>query len=231
DHANLGLADSPRSADDLARDAAEKPAAIAAFATVGPRKRVAELRARDGYLTEVLALAAYPYGKVFANNDPGSLSNADSAAWNARLEKPELADIARYDLPLVAPLPQYAAGLDVVVSVGAYGDAIRRNLDRSAMNAAVLRALHPGGLYVIADARAAAGADGAALCRATEKQVREEVEAAGFRFVEASEALSEAGDARTNGACQTSPGRSLDRFMLKFEKPAAEPAAASGPSK
>lgn|GEM_PF-249747 len=233
DHADLGRADSPRSDQDLTRDAAEKPALIAAFASVEPRKRVADLRARDGYLTEILALAAYPYGKVFAGNDPESLAADDAKEWTERLDKPVFADTARFDLPLAAPLPPYAVDLDVVVSAGAYADAIRRNVDRPAMNAAVLRALRPGGLYVIADVRAAAGsgvADGAALCRTVESEVRKEVEAAGFRFVETSEALAEADDTHTSSACQGVRGRLLDRFLLEFQKPVPDPAP-SPPSK
>ncbi len=227
DHASLGRADSPRMAQDLARDADEKAAAIVTFAAVEPRKTVADLRARDGYLTEVLALAAYPYGKVFANNDPDSLGAADAQAWSARLDGPELSDTARLDLPLASPLPQYAIGLDVVVSAGAYADAIRRNIDRKAMNASVMQALAPGGLYVIADARAAAGpGDGAALCRTSEKQVRAEVESAGFTFVEAGNALSEAGDKHTASACQPTRGQAPDRFLLKFKKPASQPGTA-----
>lgn len=226
-HAEAGRADFPRSAEDEARDAGEKPAAIAAFAAVAPRKRIGDLRARDGYLTEVLALAAYPYGRIFADNDPESFT--DAQAWTARLDKSLLADTARFDLPLASPFPSYVANLDAVISAGAYADAIRRNVDRDAMNAAVMRALHPGGLYVIADARAAgSGAEG--LCRATEATVREEVERAGFRFVEASDALKEPADDHSGNACQPAHGQSLDRFLLKFEKPAGQPAAPLQPT-
>jgi len=224
-HADAGRADFPRSTQDVARDAGEKPAAIALFANIQPRMRVADLRARDGYLTEVLALAAYPYGRIFADNDPDGF--ADAQDWRARLDKPILADTARFDLSLASPLAAYVANLDVVISAGAYADAIRRNIDRDAMNATVMRALHPGGLYVISDARAAD--DAVTLCRVTEATVRAEVERAGFRFVESSDALKEPADDHGASACQSAHGQSLDRFLLKFEKPASAPAASPEP--
>lgn len=209
---------------DRDRDLPEKTEAILRAAGLKRGMRVVDLRAGDGYLTHLLALAVYPQGKAWGNNDPAGLDEATAKAWEARLADPTTPDLARTKNPLGAPLQPYALGVDVVVSNGAYHDAVARGYDRSAMNAAIFRAVAVGGKYVVVDARAPKGstlAVAAVQCRADEAEVRREVEAAGFRLLEASDALKDAGDSRSSSACGAA-GRKADRFLLVFEKPKSE---------
>jgi predicted methyltransferase len=213
------LADESRSAQDRERDGRENPAAIVAFGDVGRSMRIADIAAHDGYLTHVLALSVQPHGKVYANNDPVLTSEADAKSWAKRLEEPATADIARLANPLSHPLPPYATRLAGVFAIGAYHQAVRAGIDRKQMNQTLFDALGVGAFYIVADARAADGEDAAAAaahCRVSPRFVREEIEAAGFRFVEESGALAIMGDAPTSDACNADSPH--DRFLMKSSR-------------
>lgn len=222
DNVRAALEDEFRPAADRARDASEKIEEVLRASGIAREMRVADLRAADGYLAQILGPAVKWFGKVWANNDPASLDAATAEAWKKRLDDPSAADIARLDNPVTAPFPSYADHLDIVFSRGAYSDAVARGVDRGAMNAAIFAALAPGGKYVLVDARAAEGsaADQAAtLCRVPEALVRKEIEAAGFRLAASSTALDESADAGQESACRGAAGRMPDRFLLVYEKP------------
>ncbi|HYC54725.1 MAG TPA: hypothetical protein VEL28_07290 [Candidatus Binatia bacterium] len=211
-----------RSEQDKARDADEKPQAIAEFAALKQGLTIADIHAGDGYVTEVLMGSVTPYGKVYANNDPALLSAAEAQAWEKRLESPDTADLVQLEKPLSQPLPYYAKALHAVFSIGAYHHTVSRGIDRRALHQTIFDSLTPGAVYIVVDARAGKAADdakAAASCRTRPELVREEVEAVGFRFVAESDALEIAGDGRTSDACS----RKVlpDRFMLKFERPAS----------
>jgi len=207
---------------DRARDPIEDPEAILRAAAIARGMRVVDLRAGDGYLSQLLVVAVHRYGRVWANNDPASLDARTAAAWKTRLEDPSSGDIARLDLALTSPLPAYAVRIDILYSRGAYHDAVARGVDRSAMNKAVFEALAPGGRYLIIDARADDHADpvaASALCRVPETLVRSEVEAAGFQLVKASTSLRVKTDPAASAACQFPAAERIDRFLLVYEKP------------
>lgn len=221
DNVRDALESTDRPVADRTRDAIENGEAILRESAIARGMRVADLRAGDGYLSQ-LAVAAVRRGRVWGNNDPASLDAATAEAWKVRLADPSMADVARLDNPLTFPLPAYAFGQNIVFSRGAYHDAVARGVDRAAMNKAVFEATTAGGLYVIVDARADDEAEpqaAAALCRVPEKLVRSEVEAAGFRFVRASTSLRTEADRAGSPACEKPASRPLDRFLLIFEKP------------
>jgi predicted methyltransferase len=134
-------------------------------------------------------------------------------------------NVVRVDREFVAPLPPEATQLDAVLNILFYHDTVWMEVDRAQMNAAVLAALKPGGIYGILDHSARAG-DGVTavktLHRIEEDVVVQEVEAAGFRLVERSDAWRNPDDARDWNA---SPGQAgerrgtSDRFALKFVRP------------
>src|SRR5690606_35540199 len=105
-------------------------------------------------------------------------------------ETPILPVAAQYQNASMSRAPYdalaYPEPLDVVFTAQNYHDlAIAEyNLgDRNGMNRAAFAALKPGGLYIVIDHSAAAGADLAAatgLHRIDQATVRQEVEAAGF---------------------------------------------------
>ena len=114
--------------------------------------------------------------------------------------------------------------LDVVFMGQEYHDFVidRFNVDVAAMNAAVFRALKPGGLYVILDHQAAAGAGTSVvgtLHRIEGSALRAQVEAAGFVFDgETSVVRNPEDDHSLSVFDEAIRGRS-DQFVYRFRKP------------
>ena len=101
--------------------------------------------------------------------------------------------------------------------------SISRSVSRrsvAAMNKKLFSALKPGGMLVIADHSAAAGAGtdvGKSLHRIEEVALRREVEAAGFKLVGEADFLRRPGDTRDFPS--TRPTGPVDEFVLKFQRP------------
>jgi predicted methyltransferase len=150
---------------------------------------------------------------VFGQNDTASEKFA------ARLQTPAMANVAAQ----VRPSDDPAAGLpplDLITFLFAYHDTTYMTVDRAKMNKALLAALKPGGILVIADhaARPEDGANvGKLYHRIAEATVRAELEAAGFKFVAAGDFLHNPDDPRT-AIVFRSPIK-VDEFVLKFQKP------------
>ncbi|XXF80298.1 SAM-dependent methyltransferase [Myxococcaceae bacterium GXIMD 01537] len=210
---------------DRALDAGRHPAALIDFVGLQPGMKVAELMAGRGYTTELLARAVGPTGVVYGENPRFVLERFAEKDWSERLARPVNRNVVRADRELDDPLPPEASGLDAVVSNAIYHDAEWLGADRARMNAAVFRALKPGGVYVVIDSSAKPGtgaADAQTLHRIDEEFVRAEVLAAGFQLAGESTAWRNAEDARdwnaSPGAAGARRGTS-DRFALKFVKP------------
>ena len=91
---------------------------------------------------------------------------------------------------------------------------------RARLNAAVVAALKPGGVYVVADHAGRAGtgiSESGTLHRVEEALVRREVEAAGFRLAAAGDFLRNPADPRDRET--PDPPQPKDEFVLKFVKP------------
>ena len=85
-----------------------------------------------------------------------------------------------------------------------------------------MASLKPGGLYVVLDHSAPAGsglADTKTLHRIDADVVKQEVTAAGFEFVGASDVLANPADTRTAIVFDPSIRGKTDQFILKFRKP------------
>jgi predicted methyltransferase len=93
-------------------------------------------------------------------------------------------------------------------------------VDRAEMNRKMFAALKPGGFLVIADHSAKPG-DGAnvgkTLHRIEESTLRQEIEAAGFKFVGEADFLRHPEDPRD--APVFHPQVPTDEFVLKYQKP------------
>jgi predicted methyltransferase len=214
-----------RSADDRKLDAGRKPRELLAFAGIAPGQRVAELGAGGGYTTELLARVVGASGKVYAQNNRWILERFAEKPLSERLARPGLENVVRVDREFDDPLPPDATGLDAVLCVLFYHDTVWMNVKRDAMNAAVYRALKPGGSYVIVDHSAPAGdglSDVQTLHRIEESVVKTEVEHAGFALAKSAEFLRNPSDARDWNASPKAAGElrgTSDRFVLMFQKP------------
>jgi len=214
-----------RTAADRALDAGRHPADLLAFFGIRPGMRVAELGAAGGYTTELLARVVGPKGVVYGQNNRLILDRFAAKPWTERLGKWELRNVMRVDREFDDPLPPEAHDLDAVLLILFYHDTVWMGVDRAHMNAAVFRALRPGGVYGIVDHRGRPGtgtSEVKTLHRIDEDVVRREVEAAGFRLAADADFLRNPADPRDwNDAPSAAADRrgTSDRFVLKFVKP------------
>lgn len=217
------LAAPGRTDADRARDADRRPEAVLRFAGVRPGQTVAEYTPGGGYFTRLLSPAVGPAGKVYVYPPdeivklvPSALTDARANAAAAPLRNVEV---------LTGTTPAFATPkpVDLVFTAQNYHDLHTRYAAPgapAAFNAAVFRALRPGGRYVIVDHRGPAGADAPnRLHRIDPAQVRAEVEAAGFRFDGESAALANPADPGGAGVFDPSVRGRTDQFMLRFRKP------------
>ncbi len=216
------VASPDRPADDLKLDAGRRPDQMLAFFGIAPGMQVADLFAGGGYTTELLSHAVGPTGKVYSQNIPfPEKFKKIGETWDARLKKPSLSNVVRVQKPFDAPdlLPVPPGSLDAVVMNMNYHDLVLFKFDRANVNAAVFKALKPGGFYDIIDhsAKDGSGIQDVSLHRIDEKFVIDEIQKAGFKLVAASSALRHPEDDRTWNVFKKRGA--TDRFMLKFVKP------------
>ena len=127
--------------------------------------------------------------------------------------------------PPIDPLPPEAKDLDAVVMVLFYHDTFWMGTDRPKMNANVLKALKPGGKFIVIDHNAAEGSgakDVQTLHRIDEKIVRDEIAGAGFKLVAEDQAWRNPDDKRDWNASPSKAAEkrgTSDRFALAFAKP------------
>ncbi len=215
-----------RTAADRALDTGRHPAETLAFFGVQKDMRVADLGAGGGYTTELLARVVGPTGRVYGQNTPFILEHFAAKPWAERLARPVNANVVRADRDFDDPLPPEAHDLDAVVMILFYHDTVWMNVDRARMNAAIFRALKPGGVFGIVDHSARAGtgtADVKTLHRIDETVVVKEIEAAGFRLDAEASFLRNPDDARDwNDSPREAAERrgTSDRFVLRFVKSA-----------
>jgi predicted methyltransferase len=213
-----------RPASDLAMDGNRKPAQVMAFYNIKPGMHVADLWAGGGYTTELLALIVGPGGKVYSQNPPaGDKFQKMDSAWQARLKEPALANVVAISEPFSAPsiLPNVPpASLDAVFINLNYHDLVGMGFDRGPINAAVYKALKPGGEYCVIDNSAKDGSgarDAATLHRIDINFEIKEIEQAGFHLAATSDVLRNPKDDRTLPFWKVN--HTQDRFILKFVKP------------
>jgi predicted methyltransferase len=211
-----------RPAADKALDAGRHPDQILAFYGIKPGMKIADIFAGGGYMTELFSRVVGPTGTVYSQNGPfPDKFKKIGDAWNERLKEPALKNVVKVSKPFNAPdlLPVPADSLDAVIIHLNYHDLVGFKLDRENVNAAVFKALKPGGIYGIVDHSAPAGsgaADTATTHRIDEDFLIKDVEKAGFKLSGASSALRHPEDDRTWLVFKHRG--ETDRFMLKFTK-------------
>jgi predicted methyltransferase len=194
------LASGPRE-----EDGAAPGAQMIEFFEIGRGDRVADLGGVAGYSLGPVRRAVGPAGVVYVRRatPPPSEPAAPSD---------DLGKIVWMNTPDEAPFVAEASRLNAVTLLFGYHQVVAARHDRKKLNAAVYRALLPGGLYIIADRAAPPGSGlGAAreLGAIEDGVVRDEVHAAGFELVEAADFVSSV--VRENG--------SASQYVLKFRKP------------
>jgi predicted methyltransferase len=231
-----------RAPADRINDIRRKPADMLAFIGVRPGMVAMDVSAARGYTTELIARAVGPTGKVYGQNAPrvegrappaqpeGASAPAAPAApatppaptLAERVRNPAASNIVIVSRPFEDPAPPEVAtgALDLVTLMFNYHDFGHLGVDRARTNAAVFKALKPGGIYVIADHSGRPGtgiSESGTLHRVEESFVRREVEAAGFRLAAEGNFMRNPADPRDRNTPE--PPMPKDEFVLKFVKP------------
>jgi predicted methyltransferase len=215
------LASPIRTAADVARDQARHAAETLAFAEVKPGQKIADMIIGGGYFTRLFSAVVGPEGHVTAWQ-PAEFIGFQASYGEALAAAAALDNADAISSPLGAP--EWPEGLDLVFTAQNYHDLHLKSFatDTAArVNAAAYKALKPGGLYVIIDHDAAAGAGPDApdsLHRIDVDQVKREVGAAGFVLDGESDLLARADDPRTANVFDPSIRGRTSQFMLRFRK-------------
>jgi predicted methyltransferase len=223
---NAAVDDKARPEADTRRDADRHPGLTLDFAGVRPALQVAELAPGGGYYTRLLSAVVGNKGKVYAIVPPRRPeAPADQPDPAARL-KPITGDSHYGNVSVQVQnyreleLPR---GLDLVWTSLNYHDF--HNVDGLKvvdLDKAVLKALKPGGIFIVIDHAAAAGSgvrDTSTLHRIDPALVRKEVTSVGFRLAAASELLRNEADPHTAAVLDPGIRGHTDQFILKFVKP------------
>jgi predicted methyltransferase len=217
------VSDSQRPAEDTKLDADRKPGEMLVIAKVKPGAKVMDLIPGGGYFTRLFSVAVGPKGYVY------DFQPKEFDAFSKGKPPAILAVAAQYKNVSVirAPLNDLAApeALDTVWTSQNYHDihdSFAKPADIAVVNKKIYDALKPGGLYVVLDHAAEKGSglrDTETLHRIDEASVKQEVLAAGFKFVGRSSLLANPADPHTKLVFDPSIRHHTDQFILIFRKP------------
>ena len=220
------LADPARKDQRDAADERRKPAPLIALAGVKPGDKVLDLIPGTGYWSRIFSQVVGPEGKVYA---VWPQAYARFAMGNVEDLKKLSAD-QHYGNIVVQVQPSAVlsapAPLDVVWTSQNYHDYpdeyMGKDADPDVLNRAVFKLLKPGGTYMIIDHAAKAGrgmADTEKLHRIDPATVRQQVEAAGFRFAGESKVLENPADPLDIPVFDKAIRGRTSQFAYKFVKP------------
>lgn len=212
---------------DRQRDVNRKPEQVLAFAGVRPGLKIAELEPASGYFTRILCKAVGSSGHIDAVNFTLHFSPEQMKRMSGRPMGPPPApktdcDNVTYSVQASTEL-HLPSDLDMVWTAENYHDfriPEFGSADVRAFNQTVFNALKPGGMFIVEDHAAAAGSgarDAATLHRIDPALVKQELEAAGFKYAGQSRILHNPRDAHTDMVFKTVDR--TDRFLFKFRKP------------
>lgn len=213
------VADPKRPAEEIARDPLRHPAEILAFTQLEPGDKVADIRPGAGYFTRLFSDVVGPTGRVYAFVPERTMAreNAGADALVAAYS-----NVTRVNGLLDSMT--FAEPLDMIFMSQEYHDfhIPGFNTDVARMNAAVFAALKPGGRYILIDHEAAPGTGISAvqtLHRIEGDYLKREVEAAGFVFEGASQAVANPADDHSLNVFDDKMRGKTDQFVYRFRKP------------
>ncbi len=200
------LNDPKRPDAERARDVGTKPLELYAFFGVEGGSTVADLMPGGGYNTFILSKLVGSGGKVYAG--PDRRGNLATRVESDGLSNVEL--ITGFDT-----MPDDS--VDVIITVRNVHDLINRS---NATDPARdwLAALKPGGILGVVDARTPKDGFDGNTHRINQQMVIDQITAAGFELVEASEMLANPND-NFDESAETGNRYDTDRMTLKFRKP------------
>lgn len=219
------VAADPARAADVAKDATRKGPELVAFAEVKPGQKVYDLIPGSGYFTRLFSLTVGSTGKVYAvwPDEYDKVSKPDSDVMRKMAGAAPFTNV----VVLTQPAKAFSAPepVDLVFTsqnYHDYPDPFMGKVDPAVLNAAVFKALKPGGLFVIIDHHGRPGTgmtETDTLHRIDVETVKKQVTAAGFVLEGESPLLANPGDPRTADVFNAAIRGKTDQFVLKFRKP------------
>lgn len=218
-----------RPAEDLARDAGSKPAAVLAFIGIVPGMAVLDMNAASGYYTELLARVVGATGRVIAHNHPGAVAMLTPEVLERRYGEDRLPNVEQlfvpHNEPHLAP-----ASLDAVLMSKVYHDTYWYSpgvdwgpVDQQALLTALHAALKPGGVVGVVDHLAEGGTDPRESAITTHRidpaVVRRDFESAGFVLEGESDVLRNRDDDYSRSVFDPAVQGRTDRFLMRFRRP------------
>jgi predicted methyltransferase len=220
------LSDPARPPEEVELDALRRPAQVIAFAGLKPGDRVADFMSGNAYFTRIFSGVVGPAGRVYAFIPAQQLANcsASETAGTKALEHdsryPNVEVLIDAADRFAVPEP-----VDMVWTAQNYHDlhdSFMKPIQVAALNAAIYRALKPGGVYIVIDHAAAAGSglrDTETLHRIDPASIRAEVTAAGFVFEGESAVLRNPDDSHLLRVFDPAIRHRTDQIVFKFRKP------------
>jgi predicted methyltransferase len=225
-YVTTAVSDPTRPAEQVELDRWRKPAEVIAFAGLKRGDRVADFMSGNAYFTRIFSKVVGTEGRVYAFLPTQQIANCapEETAGTKALERDhryrnvtvQIAAADRFSAPEL---------LDMVWTAQNYHDLhdnFMAPTDVGAVNAAIFRALKPGGVYLVIDhvAQAASGLrDTETLHRIDPDTIRSEVTAAGFVFEAQSDALRNPDDSHVKLVFDPAIRHRTDQVVLKFRKP------------
>jgi predicted methyltransferase len=220
------VAQAGRSSEDRTRDTTDHPADVLRLSGIKPDMQVVDFLAADGYYSELLSTVVGPKGHVLLLNNP-PYDKFVKNAWEKRINDHHLANVEHRTIDL-AHIGLADASLDAVVMVKVFHDLYWvapefdwPKIDAPAVLDQLARALKPGGIVILVDHSAKAGAGSSLageLHRIDEAFARQQFESHGFEFVKSSDVLRRPDDARDQLTFKGPMVGKTDRFVYLFRK-------------
>lgn len=221
--AAIAAPDRPKA--DTDRDAQRHPAALIAFAGIKPGDHIADLMPGRGYFTRIFSNLVGTSGHVYAIV-PAELAQVAPKipeAMKALAADPAFANVTS----LVMPTAQITAPekLDLAWTSQNYHDlyGFFGAAQAAQFDAAVFKALKPGGAFIVIDHVAPAGTSETSpktLHRIDPETVKAQVLAAGFVLEAQSDLLRNPADPHTAKVFAPEIRGHTDQFVFRFRKPA-----------
>ncbi len=227
DYVTQAIANKDRPADDVARDGARHVLALLVFSGAKPGDRIADFVPAGGYFTRLFSNIAGPKGHVFAVI-PEELRKIPKMVLptEAIAKQPEFANVTEEIEPTdnTGATALASGQLDLVWTSDNYHDlyGFFGAQHAAAADAAIFRALKPGGMFVVVDHVALPGASATApktLHRIDPETVKAQVLAAGFVLDGTTDVLANPADTHTLKVFDPSVRGHTDQFAFRFRKP------------